>query len=145
MSDKNQALNSYRNTQVNTGNVGNLIILLYEGAILELRSSTEYFGNYKKYDLLNGHLKKSQALVEELLCSLDMDLVGGIPQRLQSIYLYVLSKIRNIDLVKGKQEILECVGLLEDLLSAWKVVFSSKKGEISTDVSGDVRKISFQG
>ena len=122
------ALNRYKNTQVNTADGGTLVVMLYESVLRSIDIAIKKM-NYKNYDLVNDQIKKSADIINELMASLDMN-AGVISDRLKSIYLYILEKLNQSNINKSTEELKEVKVLLKELLSAWRSVAN---GELSVN------------
>ena len=61
--------NQYKQTEINTANQGNLIVMLYDGAIKFLNIALENL-EPKTYDIVNNNIIKAQDIITELLLSL---------------------------------------------------------------------------
>lgn len=112
---------AYRNTEVVTADPGKLVLMCYEGAILQLKiAKTKY--QEKKFVEKGQALIKAADFIQELASSLDFEKGDLIARNLDSIYNYVTRRILQADVTKDLGGIDEVIGLLGDLLSAWKEI-----------------------
>jgi len=112
---------AYRNTEVVTADPGKLVLMCYEGAILQLKiAKTKY--QEKKFEDKGQALIKAVDFIHELASSLDFEKGGLIARNLDSIYNYVTRRILQADVTKDLGGIDEVIGLLAELLSAWKEI-----------------------
>lgn len=117
---------SYRKTNVITADPKRLVIMLYEGAIDNLKLAKIKL-EAKEYEAKNKALVKAQNMISELLCSLDLEKGGQIAKNLDGLYNYMLRQILKADLNSDAAILNEVVSLLEELLSAWKTIFSTPR------------------
>jgi flagellar protein FliS len=112
---------AYRNTEVVTADPGKLVLMCYEGAILHLKiAKTKY--QEKKFEDKGKALIKAVDFINELASSLDFEKGGIIAQNLDSLYNYITRRILQADVTKDLGGINEVIGLLAELLSAWKEI-----------------------
>ncbi len=113
-----QAYQQYQIMQTQTADRGELVVMLYQGAIKFLtRASTAMRGG----NLQDAHnnIIRSQDIVAELMSSLDLD-VGEIAHNLFRVYEYMHYRLVEANLRKDPQIIDEVAGLLRELLPAWQ-------------------------
>ncbi len=95
--------------------------MCYEGAILQLKiAKTKY--REKDYEGKGRALNKAMDIIDELLSSLDHEKGGAIARNLQSLYKYMIKKILLADVKRDLGGLDEVIGILADLLSAWKEI-----------------------
>lgn len=116
---------SYRKTDVVTSDPVGLVIKCYEGAIDSLKLAKQKIDE-KDYEGQGKAIIKAQEIIEELLCSLDFEKGGEIANSLQSLYYYMLKGILRGSINKDIGAINEVVGMLDELLQAWREVYSQK-------------------
>ena len=123
---------SYRRTNVVTADPGKLVIMCYEGAIDNLIIAKQRYAE-KKYEAKCKHMNKAKDIIDELLCSLDFEKGGLIAKNLESIYNYMTRKIILADVNRDMDGMDEIIGLLRELLSAWKEVCAKPGREIQPE------------
>ncbi len=84
----------------------------------------------EKYEGKCQALQKAQDIIDELLCSLDLEKGGSIARNLESLYNYMTRKIIHSDINRDMATIDEVIGMLRELLYAWKEVFAKPNIEI---------------
>jgi len=123
---------SYRKTNVNTSNPARLIILCYEGAIDSLKLAKQKMKekDYKKKQkaIINAH-----DIINELLCSLDFERGGEIAINLSSLYNYMIRRILHGDVNRDMGAIDEVIGMLNELLFAWRELALKPERQIQTE------------
>ena len=106
----NNAYAAYRDTNVKTASQGKLIVLLYEGAIKNLRAAQSCFNSENKVEpkdieKFGNFIMKTQDIINELQVSLDMDKGGQISQNLMSLYVYFNQELMTANINKDKHQI----------------------------------------
>ena len=93
-----QQADTYRETAIATQNAGQLVVMLYDGAIrfLKLAHAELENGNFVGK---GQYIAKAQAIITELNTVLDMEAGGEISRNLRSLYMFMLRHLTraNID------------------------------------------------
>jgi flagellar protein FliS len=126
----NQAYTAYQKTNVTTASQGRLVVLLYEAAVKNLNSALSLLeeddkikaGNIEAY---GKFIQKTQAIIAELECSLDMEKGGEIAQNLMSLYLFFNRELTEATFNHSAKKIQSIVKMLNDLLGAWRTASNS--------------------
>jgi flagellar protein FliS len=126
----------YRRTNVVTADPGKLVIMCYEGAIDNLMIAKQKYAE-KKYEEKSRHINKTKDIIDELMCSLDFEKGGLIARNLESLYNYMTRRILHADANRSMDAIDEVVGMLSELLSAWKEVVAKPDSEIYPKATSD--------
>ncbi|WP_208558998.1 flagellar export chaperone FliS [Marinilactibacillus kalidii] len=113
------ASNVYKTNQIQTASPKQLVVLLYEGAIKNIRLAELAIeqGNLEK---VNRYLIKAQDIVAELQNSLNHQ--GGenqIASELENLYEYLLNQLLQANLKKDVEKMVGCRTILSELLEAW--------------------------
>ena len=117
----NNGIGAYRKAAVTTADPGRLILMCYEGAILQLKiAKTKY--REKDYEGKGKAVTKTMSIIDELTCALDLEKGGEIARNLEAIYNYITRRVLHADVTKDLVGIDEVIGILNDLLSAWKEI-----------------------
>jgi flagellar protein FliS len=122
-------IQSYRKTSVVTSDPVKLVIMCYEGAIDSLKLAKQKIID-KDYEAKAKAIIKALDIINELLCSIDFEKGGTIAKNLEALYKYMWSRIMYADLNKETNSIDEVIGMLAELLSAWKEVASKPDSKI---------------
>ncbi|UVI29889.1 flagellar export chaperone FliS [Paenibacillus spongiae] len=115
----------YQQSSVQTANGGKLIIMLYEGAIRFTKLGIDAVHN-RKYDAANTNFLKAQAIINELIASLNFNY--PISNDLVKIYEYMLHCLIQANVKKNATIAEEVVAHLMDLLGTWKQVSNGTAG-----------------
>ena len=113
------ASNTYFETQTNTAGPGELVVMLYKGATRFLASAIEAL-EAKDLQTANNKFLLAQAIITELLETLDMKQGGELAQNLGRIYEYMNFRLVDANLRKDAEPAREVDRLLRDLLPAWE-------------------------
>ena len=122
-------IQSYRKTNVVTADPMRLVIMCYEGAVDSLKLAKQKIDE-KDYEAKAKAINKTKDIIDELLCSLDLEKGGVIANNLSSLYNYMKRRIMFGDINKDTGAIDEVIGMLSELLSAWQGVASKPDTEI---------------
>jgi flagellar protein FliS len=118
----------YRQQGVMTASPVELIVMLYDGCIKNLKLARIAIQE-KKYDTSNTHLQKAQEIIAELISSLDLHF--PIAADLMKIYDFILRQIVEINVSKDETAIGGIVGLLSTLKDAWSQVARMNRNAVS--------------
>ncbi|MDY7036404.1 MAG: flagellar export chaperone FliS [Thermodesulfobacteriota bacterium] len=129
-----EGFHSYRKTNVITADPKRLILMCYEGAIDNLKIAKMRYVE-KDYEGKGKALIKAQDIINELLCSLDLEKGGAIARNLDSLYNYMLRKIIHADVNRTMDTIDEIIGMLDELKSAWEEAFYKQARDIQPEAS----------
>ena len=124
-------IQSYVKTDISTSDPMKLVIMCYEGAIDSLKLAKEKIKE-EDYEKKAKAIIKAQEIIDELLCSLDFEKGGAIARNLSSLYNYMLRRILHGDVNKDMSALDEVIGMLDELLSAWKSIYVQKDIETQT-------------
>jgi len=124
-------IQSYRKTNVVTSDPGRLVVMCYEGAIDSLKLAKQKIKE-QDYEKKEKAITKARDIIDELLCSLDIEKGGAIASNLSSLYNYMLRRILHADVTKDMGAIDEVIGLLNELLSAWQEVASKPESQVQS-------------
>ncbi|BEH11563.1 MULTISPECIES: flagellar export chaperone FliS [Geobacter] len=110
--------NQYQNTQVGTASPEKILIMLYDGAINFSKIALE---RMEKKDLAGKgkYISKAQAIVSELMNTLNHDVGGGIAQRLEQLYIYVIDEYINANINNSPRALENAIRILTVLRDSW--------------------------
>ncbi len=134
----------YKQAEVDSMSQGELIIMLYNGAIRFLEEAMHLAGDFKNYDEVNTKLIKTQDIVTELMVSLNMDNGGEVAQNLLSIYVYIKRRLIEANMNKDRRMMEEPLRHLKSLRDAWMQV-AQKEEKSQAPGAGSQGGISFRG
>jgi flagellar secretion chaperone FliS len=115
----NNPYTAYQNNSVNTASPGELTLMLYNGSLKFIHIAIKAIED-KNIELKNTNIQKAQAIVSELMVTLNTDL--EISQNLMSLYDYINRRLTEAN-VKSDRAILEEVeGMITEFRDTWKQV-----------------------
>jgi flagellar protein FliS len=104
-----------------TASPAQLVVMLYDGACRFLRQAEIAAGEGAWSHALD-RLDKADAIVDELLVTLDKDQGGEIAERLQGIYVFCKRLLIEARIGQDVEPIGRTIGLLSNLREAWAEV-----------------------
>lgn len=111
------ANNAYTETAVMTATPGQLVVLLYEGALRHLGRAAHAMRVGESRAAL-ASIRRVEAILDELNLSLDMG-YGEIPERLRAVYLFSKRLLSEAVLERDAERIDRVAGLLGELHESW--------------------------
>lgn len=108
---------AYRQSSILTASPGQLVVMLYDGAIRFLRQA-ELAMEEGAVAHTNDRMQRAEAILEELLETLNPE-AGEIMQRLQSIYIFCRAELIAARIERSPQKIRQITKLLSDMRDAW--------------------------
>jgi flagellar protein FliS len=118
-----QGYTQYRTIQAHTADRGELVVMLYEGAIKFLGRASIAL-EARNIQETHNNLIRSQNIIIELMNSLNME-AGDIAHNLFRIYEYMYFRLVQANCKKEPSGIEEVTGLLRELLPAWQAAAKS--------------------
>ncbi|MCL1806718.1 MAG: flagellar export chaperone FliS [Oscillospiraceae bacterium] len=109
----------YRQQSAMTASPGELTLMLYDGCIKDLKLAKIHI-DAKDYAKTNDVLQKAQAIVNELIRSLDMQY--AVSKQLMQLYDYIINTIVWANVRKDIAKIDESIELITELRDTWKQV-----------------------
>jgi flagellar protein FliS len=112
------ANNAYMNNQVMTASSTKLVVMLYDGAIRNLKLAKLAIGD-KNIEKTNNSVIKAQRILSELMSTLNMEDGGEISRNLMALYQYMHQRTIRANIDKNAEILDEVIGYLEELREAW--------------------------
>lgn len=109
-------LNKYQNDSVMTASPMDLVVMLYDALIKQIKLSDIFLEN-REYEKVNQRLSRAEDIVSELLCSLDLSY--PISEELMKLYDFMLQELIQINLQKDRSRISPLLEIVESLREAW--------------------------
>jgi flagellar protein FliS len=109
---------AYRSSSVMTASPAQLVVMLYDGAGRFLRQA-EIAAAEGAWRHAGDRLTRADAIVDELLITLDTEQGGEIAERLQGIYVFCKRLMIEARVAKDVEKIRRTAALLGDLREAW--------------------------
>jgi flagellar protein FliS len=120
------AHNTYQAVQVTTTDKGRLLLMMYEGAIKFLRQAQ---AGLKEQDIAKfcRFLSKAQAIIAELMNTLDFEKGGTIARDLDRLYDFMLFYLTEANLYRDGVRVQKTIKLIETIYQAYKEIIEGKK------------------
>lgn len=129
---------AYQSVQVTTTDRGRLLLMMYEGAIKFLKQSK---AGLEANDIAKfcRFLSKAQAIIAELMNTLDFEKGGSIARDLDRLYDFMLFYLTEANLHRDPKRIVKVIGLIDTIYSAYKeIIEGEKKEQVAPEESNKV-------
>jgi flagellar protein FliS len=119
---------TYQNVQITTTDRGRLLLMMYEGAIKFLKQSK---AGLEEKDIAKfcRFLSKGQAIIAELMNTLDFEKGGTIARDLDRLYDFMLFYLSEANLYRDGERVTRVINLIEIIYSAYKEIIEGKKDQ----------------
>jgi flagellar secretion chaperone FliS len=111
----------YQTTQVQTASTGDLILLLYDGAIRFL-SRAQLAIEEGRLDGASADIVRGQDIVLELMSGLSYEQGGELAVNLRDLYLFMYNTLLKANVKKDTEQIGTVIRLLDRIRGAWRTV-----------------------
>lgn len=114
---------TYRANSVLTASPGQLVLMLYDGALRSLSLAREAFtrpeDDPRRIEAINRQLIKAQNIILELQGTLNHDVGGEFSREMERLYDYYARRIWEANLRKQEAPVIEVERLLREVRDAW--------------------------
>ncbi len=121
---------TYRANSVLTASPGQLVLMLYDGALKSLALAREAFAqpaeDFRRIQLINTHLLKAQAILAELQSGLNFEAGGEFASTMHRLYDYHIRRLTEANLRKQEAPVAEVERLVRELRDAWAQMLSGQ-------------------
>jgi len=120
---------SYRETATLTAPPGQIILMLFEGAIRSLERSLPGFTNTDPGEanmIIHNNLQRAQEIIRELNGSLNMEQGGEFATNMRRLYDYLERRIWESNLKKNSAGVGEAIRHLTVLRDAWATMLANQ-------------------
>lgn len=121
--------NSYRQIATQTASPGQLVLMLYDGAIRFLDRALTGFSKEDPAEFnetINNNILRAQDIVRELNASLNLEAGGELAAALRRVYLYLDWRLVQSNLKKERAGIDESIQRLTVLRDAWAAMLGGQ-------------------
>ena len=121
--------NSYRQIAAQTAPPGQLVLMLYDGALRFLECALTGFDRTdpgERNSTINNNLQRAVDIVRELNCCLDTDAGGQLARTLRDLYDYMERRIVESNLKKRRAGVDEVITHLKELRNAWAAMLANQ-------------------
>jgi len=132
-----QPWQSYRQVSTKTASPGQLVVMLYDGAINFLERALTGFAFEDPLEFnatINNNVARAQQIIIELNGSLDMERGGDISTTLRRLYYYMDALLTQSNLKKTRGGIDECIRHLTVLRDAWREMLTGASSEQDSSI-----------
>jgi flagellar protein FliS len=112
---------AYKQQSILTATPGQLVVMLYDGC-LRFHHQASYPQREGNVTESGARLTRAEAIIEELLATLDLEKGGVVASRLQGIYVFCSRHLIEARLARDPQMIDKVAELLSELRDAWAQV-----------------------
>jgi len=118
----NNPLNIYRKTATTTASPGELVLMLFDGALrfmtaAEIGFQEENFA--RRNEMIHNNLLRAQAIITELQATLNMEVGGEFSENLYRLYDFMQNQLSQANREKNLDKIKVVVGFVQDIREAW--------------------------
>lgn len=113
--------NAYKSNEVLTAPKKKLVIMLYDGAVKNLKLAKLSMGD-KNIEKTNHAIIKAQNILAEFMSTLNFDEGGEIAKGLMNLYQYMYDRTIRANIDKDPEILDEVIGMLEDLRDTWSKI-----------------------
>lgn len=121
---------TYQSVQVTTTDRGRLLLMMYEGAIKFLKQAK---AGLDENDIVKfcRFLSKAQAIIAELMNTLDFEKGGQIAKDLDRLYDFMLFYLTEANLYRDGKRIIKVISLIDTIYGAYKTIIErERQGEV---------------
>ena len=123
---------TYRTNAVLTASPGQLVLMLYDGALCSLALAREAFDRpeteVRRLAVINNQLLKTQAIISELQNGLNFEAGGEMATDLYRLYDYYNRRLFEANLRKQVAPVIEVERLLGELRAGWVEMLTKQGG-----------------
>lgn len=114
---------TYRANAVLTASPGQLVLMLYDGALKALALAREGFNtpaeDPRRIAVINDQILKAQAILNELQDGLNMEAGGEFARTMHRLYDYHYRRLLEANIRKQVEPVIEVERLVRELRDAW--------------------------
>jgi flagellar protein FliS len=137
MMSRNKPWESYRKVATQTASPGQLVLMLYDGALGFLEKALTGFA-YKDPAMfnqtINNNIIRAQAIIHEMNASLNMEAGGDVAANFRRLYNYFFRRLTEANRKKQQAPIEETISRLRVLRDSWAEML--RHGGDSTRTTG---------
>lgn len=132
---------TYRANAVLTASPGQLVLMLYDGALRALHLAAEAFArpteDTRRLEEINKQLLKAQAIISELQATLNFNAGDGkLAEEMGRLYEYYNHRLLQANLRKDPAPVAEVERLLREIRDSWAEMLTKHTGEPATSLRG---------
>jgi flagellar protein FliS len=123
------SLRSYQSVATQTAPPGQLVLMLYEGAIRFLERSLTGFQRQDPaefHETINNNILRAQEILTHLNTALDLEQGGELALTLRRLYHYMDHQLTHSNIQKCPRGIQDTIARLSTLRDAWKEMLNQR-------------------
>jgi flagellar protein FliS len=131
MTHRNTPWQSYRKIATQTATPGQLVLMLYEGALGFLERGLAGFdlADPLEFNLtISNNVLRAQAIIQEINVRLDMERGGEIADNFRRLYNYFQRRLREANTKKAREPLAEVITHLRVLRDSWAEMLRQATG-----------------
>ncbi len=121
---------TYRANAVLTASPGQLVLMLYDGALKAIAIALDAFTRPEedphRIEIINAQLLKAQAIINELQGGLNFEAGGEFAHTMNRLYEYHKRRLFEANLRKKTEPVVEVEKLVRELREAWAEMLSKQ-------------------
>jgi len=131
----------YRANSILTASPGQLVLLLFDGALNSLAIAREAFGrppeDLRRFEIINKHVRKAQRIIAELRGTLDFKAGGEFALVMNRLYEYYNRRLLEANLRKQVEPLIEVEKLFGEVRDAWAEMLCKQGGATPATLDAD--------
>lgn len=135
---------SYRQVATQTAPPGQLVLMLFDGALKSLDCALLGFkcDDFAERNLqVHNNLSRALDIIRELNGSLDMAAGGQLAETLRDLYNYFEQRITESNRKKKPSGIHEIIPMLKELRDAWFTMLAQQGGDLSAATTAEINRL----
>jgi flagellar protein FliS len=120
---------SYRQIATQTAPPGQLVLMLFDGALLSLERALtgfDYLDPREKNQTIHNNLQRAADIIRQLNNALNLEAGGKLAQTLRNLYHYFDQRIVESNFRKQREGVDEVISHLKELRNAWATMLASQ-------------------
>lgn len=122
----NNPYHQYQKTAVTTASKEKVLLMLYEGAIRHVKQAIKFKEELKIAEK-GRSISKANAILSELMATLDFEKGGKIAEDLENLYIFMIDKLIEGNIKNSMEPLKSVEQILSTLYIAWKDVVENPR------------------
>jgi flagellar protein FliS len=135
---------SYRQIATQTAPPGQLVLMLFDGALKSLDCALAGFANpdFAERNLtVHNNLQRATDIIRELNSSLDMEAGGQLAATLRGLYGYFEQRITTSNFRKEAHGVNEVLPMIKELRDSWSSMLIRSSEDVSAATSAETNRL----
>ena len=130
--DLNYSFNQYQRTQFTTADQGQLILMMYDGAVRFIEQARARMAA-KDIPGKGLYIGKTQSIISELNGCLDLKKGGNLATSLETLYLYVNNQLSLANIKNSFDHLDNALRVVKELREGWRGIVHRPHGTVSPE------------